>query len=364
MRVLLLSRYGDLGASSRVRYLQYLGDFQERGWTVEISPLFSNAYLQALYAGRGRFRETVRGYLRRLYALLRARKFDVLIIEKELFPFLPAWFERVLAQLNVPYVVDYDDALFHRYDLHRRAVVRGLLGRKIDAVMRHSALVIAGNEYLADRARAAGAQRIEIIPTVVDTDRYQAAAKRAEGPLVVGWIGTPKTSRYLQPLVPVFERLHRDLGVRFVAVGARAANFVGTPVEAWPWSEETEVSSIQQFDIGIMPLEDSPWERGKCGYKLIQYMACGLPVVASPVGVNREIVEDGRNGFLASATDDWMETLKELAGNGEQRAAMGAHGRRKVETWYSRAAQAPRVIDVMREAAEKPENRIDRKGQG
>lgn len=203
MRVLLLSRYGDLGASSRVRYLQYLGDFQERGWTVEISPLFSNAYLEALYGGTGRFRETVVGYVGRLYALLRARKFDVLIIEKELFPFLPAWFERVLSGLGVPYVVDYDDALFHRYDLNRRAVVRAVLGRKIDAVMRHAALVIAGNEYLADRARAAGARSIEIIPTVVDTERYRPVAERVEGPLVVGWIGTPKTSYYLETLLPM-----------------------------------------------------------------------------------------------------------------------------------------------------------------
>lgn len=101
-----------------------------------------------------------------------------------------------------------------------------------------------------------------------------------------------------------------------------------------------------------MPLEDSPWERGKCGYKLIQYMACGLPVVASPVGVNKEIVEDGRNGFLASGEDHWAEALRALVGDGEQRAAMGVHGRRKVDTWYSRAAQAPRVIEAVRAVAD------------
>lgn len=351
MKVLLLSRYGSLGASSRVRYLQYLETFIAQGLTVEVSPLFSNDYLQARYAGRGRLRATVRGYLRRLYALLRVRKYDALVIEKELFPFLPAWFEQVLAQLNVPYVVDYDDALFHRYDLHSQAVVRRLLGRKIDAVMRNSALVIAGNEYLADRARAAGAQRIEIIPTVVDIERYQPAAKRAGGALVVGWIGTPMTSLYLQPLMPVFGRLRRDLGVRFVAVGARAADFAGTPVEAWPWSEATEVSSIQQFDIGIMPLEDSPWERGKCGYKLIQYMACGLPVVASPVGVNREIVEHGKSGFLAEGMADWEQLLRYvLIMEAPERRAMGRIGREKTEAWYSRQVQGARIIQFIREA--------------
>jgi glycosyltransferase involved in cell wall biosynthesis len=352
VRVLLLSRYGDLGASSRVRYLQYLGDFEAQGWTVEVRPLFCNAYLEALYAGHGRWRETVWGYVQRLIALFQARQFDILIIEKELFPFLPALFERLLARLGVPYVVDYDDALFHRYDLHSRAVVRRLLGRKIDAVMRNAAIVVAGNEYLAARARSAGARRIEIIPSVVDTKHYQPTASRSGGMPVVGWIGTPKTSHYLEPLLPVFERLRSEMPVRFVAVGAREADLGGMPVEAWHWSEETEVSSIQQFDIGIMPLQDSPWERGKCGYKLIQYMSCGLPVVASPVGVNKEIVIEGQNGYLAETLDDWLEKLKTLLQMPPNiRAEVGKSGRETVETRYSLQSQAPRVLKAVAEAA-------------
>lgn len=351
MRVLLLSRYGDRGASSRVRYLQYLDDFEAQGWTVEVSPLFSNAYVEALYAGKGRARETVRGYARRLYALKQARQFDVLIIEKELFPFLPALFERLLARFRVPYVVDYDDALIHRYDLHSRAVVRRLLGRKIDAVMRKAAVVVAGNEYLADRAREAGARRIEIIPTVVDTERYQPAMKSSDGMPVVGWIGTPKTSRYLMPLLPVFEKLRNEMPVRFVAVGALESDFAGTPVEAWPWTEESEVPSIQQFDIGIMPLQDSPWEKGKCGYKLIQYMACGLPVIASPVGVNAAIVDHNQNGFLASSEKQWANFLKELSFDNDKRASMGLSGRQKAQSLYSRSSQSPHLIHLLREAA-------------
>ncbi len=351
MRVLLLSRYADLGASSRVRYLQYLDDFEAQGWSVEVSPLFSNAYVEALYSGRGRWSHTMLGYVKRLLALIRARQFDVLVIEKELFPFLPALFERLLPRLGAPYLVDYDDALFHRYDLHSRALVRRLLGGKIDAVMRHAAVVVAGNDYLAERARAAGARRVEIIPTVVDTERYRPPSTRAGGPPVVGWIGTPQTSRYLKPLLPVFERLRREMPVRFAAVGARELDFAGTPVEAWPWSEETEVASIQQFDIGIMPLDDSPWERGKCGYKLIQCMACGVPVVASPVGVNAEIVEHGRNGFLATGGDDWYVALSKLLTNHEDRCEMGGKGRRKVESWYSKSVQGPRLVEAVRSAA-------------
>lgn len=351
MKVLLLSRYGSLGASSRVRYLQYLNYFRANGLEVEVSPLFSNAYLKALYSGRGRLCEVMAGYAGRIKALLHARHYDVLILEKELFPFLPATAERLLRTAGVPYLVDYDDALFHRYDLHRNSFVRLLLGRKIDAVMRNAAVVVAGNSYLADRARKAGAKEVEIIPTVVDIERYKPAACRPEGAPVVGWIGTPKTSHYLFPLISIFEQLQRMMPVRFVAVGARSEDFAGTPVEAQPWSEETEVAAIKNFDIGIMPLGNTPWERGKCGYKLIQYMACALPVVASPVGVNSEIVIHGENGFLADTMNEWKQSLEQLLRMDKAtRAIMGSVGRTRVERWYSLQAQAPRFLQALRKA--------------
>lgn len=349
MKVLLLSRYGALGASSRVRYLQYLSYFREQGVDVSVVPLFSDAYLRSLYEGGSRSREVVFGYMRRILTLLQARRFDVVIIEKELFPFLPALAEGLIRVLGVPYVVDYDDALFHRYDLHSNKLVRGLLGRKIDVVMRHAAVVVAGNDYLAERARQAGARRVELIPTVVDPHRYQTRQVPPNETPVIGWIGTPKTSRYLQPLLPVFKALQARMPVRVVAVGARPEDFVGTPVETLPWSEGTEVQSIQQFDIGIMPLADSPWERGKCGYKLIQYMACGVPVVASPVGVNAVIVKPGENGLLAR-DDEWEQQLKTLLQNPELRRSYGARGRQDVEEWYSLTVQAPRLLAVLRSA--------------
>ena len=351
MKILLCSRYGGQGASSRIRYLQYLPYFRSQGAEVTVVPLFSDDYVRALYEGGARRQEVLVGYWRRLRALIGARRFDVVIVEKELFPFLPAVAERLLRVMGVPYVVDYDDALFHRYDRHPSALVRALLGRKIDAVMRHAAVVVAGNDYLADRARQAGAPRIEVIPTVVDTERYQLRPDVEAATPVVGWIGTPMTSRYLRPLLPVFEALQEEMPVRFVAVGARPEDFVGTPVETRLWSEETEVESIRQFDIGIMPLEDSPWERGKCGYKLIQYMACGLPVVASPVGVNQTIVIPEENGLQADTPEAWKHALRELLQAGEPiRRSMGQKGRQRVEEWYSLKAQAPRLFNTISEA--------------
>lgn len=344
MKVLVLSRYAREGASSRVRYLQYLNAFKEHGFEVEVSPLFSNAYVRSIYSGKRRISEAVKGYASRLLAVLKARKYDLLIIEKELFPFLPAWFERLLYRNRIPYIADYDDALFHRYDMHPNRFARMLLKNKIDTVMQHASTVIAGNAYLAERAKAAGAPRVAIVPTVVDTRHYLPSKKKTEGPCVVGWIGTPGTSHYLHPLLETFAKLQQEFDVRFVAIGAGEEDFSATSIEIAPWSEATEVSSIQEFDIGIMPLADTPWERGKCGYKLIQCMACAKPVVASPVGVNAEIVESGVNGYLAETPVDWARYLRLLLSDSDARSRMGAAGRDKVVKEFSLEAQAPRFI--------------------
>ena len=349
MKVLLLSRYGSLGASSRVRFLQYLPYFKTQGAEVSVMPLFSDDYLKALYSGQSRWRRVLAGYVRRIGALFRAGRFDVLIVEKELFPFLPAVAERWLSAVGIPYVADYDDALFHRYDRHSSVWVRAALGRKIDVVMRHASVVIAGNDYVAEHARQAGTRRIEVIPTVVDTQRYQPRGGPPNEIPMIGWIGTPYTSRYLKPLLPVFEALKARMPVRVIAVGARSEDFAGTVVETMPWSEETEVASIQQFDIGIMPITDTPWERGKCGYKLIQYMACGIPVVASPVGVNTKIVRSRQNGLLAH-DGEWEQKLATLLRAPELRRTYGVRGREDVKGSYSVKAQAPRFLNVIREA--------------
>ncbi len=351
MKVLLLTRYDRLGASSRVRAFQYLPYFDAVGWQVKAVPFFSNAYLEKLYSEKPRWAEIVRAYWRRIGWMFTAGRYDLLWIEKELFPFFPAAAERLIERRGIPYMADYDDALFHRYDKHPSALVRALLGRKIDAVMARAALVVAGNNYLAERARSAGAKRVEVVPTVVDVNRYAdgGSIQKSQGPLVVGWIGTPQTSGYLLQLKRVFQSLQAKFDVRFVAVGAGGQGVGNLPVVAWPWHENTEVESIRQFDIGIMPLADSAWERGKCGYKLIQYMACGLPVVASPVGVNREIVEPGVNGFLAENEEKWRQSLADLLADPALRGQMGRNGRQKVKSWYSLQVQAPRLESLLKQ---------------
>jgi glycosyltransferase involved in cell wall biosynthesis len=347
MRILMLTRYDRKGASSRVRSLQYVPFLKKKGWQVKVRPLFSDAYLEALYGKGGRGKIVLLGYLRRLLDLARAKAYDLIWLEKELFPYLPAYAEYFLKVLGFPYVVDYDDALFHRYDNHRWWVVRTVLGRKIDMVMRHATLVIAGNEYLAQRARAARKQGVAVVPTVVDLDRYVKTKSKETHHLTIGWIGSPTTSRYLTQIAPVLTSVAIDQNVRIVAVGAAQDDLKGLPIDVWDWSEATEVESIRSFDIGIMPLPDEPWERGKCGYKLIQYMACCKPVVASPMGVNCEIVEHGVNGFLVSTQEEWIESFRLLKADPKLRRRMGEAGYQKVVKKYSLQVTAPRLAELL-----------------
>lgn len=352
--ILFLTKYGRNGASSRYRILQYLPWLEQAGLHCQVIPLFDEAYLVHRYqSGRGHVGDFLRAFLRRLAALIATRRFDLVVVEKEIFPYFPALLERWLGWLGRPYVVDYDDALFHQYDQHKSRWVRQLLGRKISHVMRGAQLVTAGNAYLADYARRVGAARVEIIPTVIDLERYPRtlATQPVSAPLTIGWIGSPTTAKYLQAVAPALVGVCAGGRGRVRLIGSGSVELPGVSVEVLPWDEATEVGELQQLNLGIMPLPDSPWERGKCGFKLIQYMACGMPVVASPVGVNSEIVEHGVNGFLAETPAEWERALRTLLANADLRQRMGEAGRRKVVERYSLQVTAPRVAELLTAAA-------------
>lgn len=354
MKLLILSRYDRQGASSRVRFMQYLPYLEAVGFEVELRSFFSNDYLPSLYAGKKPSSSIWRSYARRVNDLVQSKdRVGLIWLEKEALPWVPSVLEGNLMPSGIPVVSDFDDAVFHRYDMHRLKPVRTLLGRKFAHVMKNSASVFAGNAYLADYAGAAGAAAIEIVPTVVDVEHYQVKAKRDKGTEpVIGWIGTPSTWREcVEPFLPVFRSAAQTSGARIHAVGARMTSDEEAAIHFLPWSEEGEIEQINAMDIGVMPLPDTPWMRGKCGYKLIQYMACGLPVVASPVGVNAEIVEHGVNGFLAETPGDWSRALETLISNPELRLQMGTAGRKRVEERYSLQVYGPRVAALLSEVA-------------
>ncbi|MFK7915266.1 MAG: glycosyltransferase family 4 protein [Pseudomonadales bacterium] len=347
--MLALCRYGQAGASSRLRTLQYVSPLQDQNIQVSVASLLDDAYLARLYARRPVARMQVAiAYAHRLAKMLGALPYDVLWVEKEAFPWLPAPLEMLLRRR--PYLVDLDDAIFHRYDQHSSALVRHLFGRKLDQVMSRAAVVTAGNQYLAQRAVASGATDVRVIPTSVELRRYPVQ-QAAPAVFTVGWIGTPATAKFLLSIRGVLQHLHAQGGVLFRFIGAPADLALGVPYVAVPWSEATEAAELQRFSCGVMPLLDEPFERGKSGYKLIQYMACGLPAVASPVGANTDIVVANETGLFASTDAQWIEALSALRADGRWAMSLGQAGRSRVEALYSTATSSVALAQALHAAA-------------
>ncbi len=362
MRVLLLSRYTRQAASSRYRSYQYIPFLEQSGVTVTPAPLMGDDYVTGLQEGRERPGLGVLAALgRRLLDVLRSGRFDLVWLEREALPWMPPFCEWWLRRRGIPFIVDYDDAVFHQYDLHRSGAVRLLLGRKIDAVMRRAAVVVAGNEYLAARARRAGAARVEVLPTVIDLRRYRGRPHWSRPP-VIGWIGSPTTAEYVNIVAGPLERVCRRHGARVRLIGAPPGSAPDLDVEYLPWSEETEVEMMLHFSLGIMPLPDTPWTRGKCGLKIIQYMGCRLPCVASLVGSNPSLVAHGETGFLVRTEQDWEDSLDLLLEDGALRERMGQAGRARAEELFSLERAAPRLLEILREALDA--SRGDRKCAG
>ncbi|MDP2966409.1 MAG: glycosyltransferase family 4 protein [Pelolinea sp.] len=346
-RLLVLPRYTSKGPSSRVRFYQYLPYLEEAGFIFDVHPFFGDAYIDALF---NRDPQNILGiissYFHRVFTILKSSRYDLVWMQYELLPFIPYWLENIFLKRITKLVVDYDDAVFHNYDQHRICGVRIILGGKISKIMRSAQVVVAGNHYIADYATQSGAKRVVILHSAVDTKRYQVSKTHSGSVIKIGWIGSPVTVKYLESLRPIFERCLSEK-MKLVIVGGGLPDALrGLPIENISWSEESEVQSIQSFDIGIMPLADSPFERGKCGYKLIQYMACGIPVIASPVGINTEIVDHGKNGFLASNENEWLEALTKLKADATLRQYMGRNGRKLVEEKYSLQVCSTKLISA------------------
>ncbi len=347
MKVLYLTKYSRLGASSRMRSYQYFPLLEAQGISVQVKPLFGDAYLHQLYNGKKPKGIIIKSYLKRLATLFTVFSYDKVVIEKELFPYFPAVFEFLLSKLGVKYVVDYDDAIFHNYDLALNPAMK-ILKNKIRQVMRYAHTVTAGNSYLADYAIASGARKVQIIPTVIDSSRYQLKDGAVSDHVVIGWVGSPTTLKYLKAIAPVLKDICQQQQVKVQIIGGKAGIGLAEHEEVIEWTEASEANLIRNFDIGVMPLEDSPWEKGKCGYKLIQYMGCGLPVVASPVGVNVDIVKPGYNGVLATTAHEWLNALTAYIADAGLRKQQGKNGRQLVDEKYNLKVAAATLVDVLK----------------
>lgn len=350
MRVTYFSKSSSVGPSSRYRVFQFLPQFQAEGIDCRVAPLFGDTYFSILEVRSRALRICLKipyvcaRFLTRLGTLLMLRRQDLVITEGPLFPYAPPVLERLLRRLGHRIVVEMDDAIY---------LTPGHEA-KIPALLKLASGVIVGNERLAVYARQCSSN-VRVVPTVVDTDRFAPLAGRgvtsnshADDVITIVWMGLAYNLKYLNVLVPAVRALQAQYHVKFRVVCSHAPKLAGVDVEFRPWDFSREVTDLQDATIGVMPLENTEWARGKCGLKLLQYLACGLPAVASPVGVNSDILVNGENGLLAMTEDEWYVQLHALCRQPHLRARLGQAGRRTVESRYSLALWGPRLADVYR----------------
>ena len=353
MRVLVLLAYPRGRApGQRYRPEQWAPGLDKLGFKTDVVEVLSNAELNRLH-GRGSFVGKAFALLRgarRILPLVRDahRRWDVVILHRTLLPGGPPVLERALARSGVPIVYDFDDAIWVTKTTEANRALAWLKwsGKTatLCALARH---VVVGTDLLAEYARRFNS-RVTVIPPTVDVDRYKTRTHSARsGPVVLGWSGSPTTVEYLAVVSNALRRVAAKVPVRVRLMGADFP-LPGLDVTYRLWRPDIEADELQLYDVGLMPLVDDVWTRGKGAMKALLYMAVGVPVVASPVGVTPKVVQHGVNGLLAATEDEWVEHLLALAGDPQLRSKLGAAGRATIEQWYSPAVQVPRLAEVLR----------------
>lgn len=336
-------------ASARVRLAAFAPHLSAHGVDLSYRPALSDAEYRTITSQGGAARKAAvlsRGAIRLIAGNARGSRAGALLVHRLRFLTALPGIEPA-AHIGA---YDFDDALYVGSILPQNRRF-GWLKREAEhwaAYVSRARLVIAGNDTLAARAREQ-ARRVEVIPSCVDPTIQPTREHGDREVVTIGWIGSRSTSDDLKKVFPVIDRLNeKGLRARLVLVGAGPLELAAPWLEQRPWSQALESKELADFDVGIMPLPDNEWTRGKCGYKLLQYFAAGVPAVASPVGVNRRIVGEGRErGLLAAAPDQWSSCLEELIRDHQARAEMGAAARRFVEEEYSYQRWAPELAGVL-----------------
>jgi glycosyltransferase involved in cell wall biosynthesis len=335
--------------SQRYRFEQYFSYLEENGIQCDLSYLISEKDDQVLYRGGhylAKLRIFIKGILKRRKDLQAAINYDFIFIQREAFMTGSTYFERKLAKLNVPLIFDFDDAIWFE-DKGSHLGVLGKLKRpaKTADIIGLADIVLAGNAYLAEYGTKYSSN-VQIIPTTIDTNWYQPKVQSESSEVVIGWSGSFSTIKHFEQIIPVLLKLkgkYQDK-VSFKVIGDATYTHKELGIRGVKWQAETEVESLQEFDIGIMPLPDEEWTRGKCGAKGLQYMGLAIPAIMSPVGVNTEIIKDGVNGFLAGSDEEWHRKLEKLIEFPEFRSELGAAGRETVVARYSVEANKEKYL--------------------
>ncbi len=347
----------DTSPGQRFRLEQWEPILRESGVDIMYSPFETDELKKVLHTSGNvvhKMKAVMRNMNRRRNELNALDDYDLVYVFREAALLGPAWFERKIARSGVPLIFDFDDAVFVAY----RSPSNGYLSylkfpQKTGEICRLSAHVMAGNRYLADYAGKFN-QNVTIVPTTIDTEKYHLTKPDADkNKLTIGWSGSYSTVQHLDTIREVLRDLAKDEEFTLRVIGTPNYELDGVNIEALPWRSDSEIKDLSKIDIGLMPLPNDQWSKGKCGLKALQYMALGIPTICSPVGVNSTIITDGENGFIAGSKEDWIAKLKMLLHSKELRQRVGIAGRKTVEDGYSAKSQAPRVLEIFRSAANK-----------
>lgn len=334
--------------AARFRVWQFVNPLKNLGHDVKVRVIHPerNWLSSSQYKAVRNFHQRL-GSLKRLYSAIKliqsAGNFDVIMMNRDLIPetridFLETW----LSHQNSHVIFDFDDAIH-----------LGNRSKKLKKILPHFAWITPGNEYLASYARQLN-RCVTVWPTVVDTDYYQPVKARKPGPIRIGWSGSRSTIAYCLPLLKnIMVQLAKTEDFEFIVI-AEVPPILDWPGVKWryiPWTSQTEVKGLQEIDLGLMPLKDEPFERGKCGLKAIQYMGVGIPTLVSPVGVNKSIVLHDEIGFHCSNDEEWLQSLGLLIHNPKLREEMGRAGRIQAEEHYSIKSLLPKMQDVFEKVA-------------
>lgn len=338
----------DTAGSQRFRHELYFDALKAEGIHVQVAAFWSSkAYslLQKKGSALQLLLQTVLGMLGRVELLWQIRRFSLIYLHREATPFGPPWVEVCFRLLGKRWIFDFDDAIWTTDRVKELRLLRTLKWRsKVQYQLKYAKLVFAGNAYLKSYADAYQG-RVEVLPTVVDTDRFILPSNRQKRDVpVVGWTGTHSTLAYLERWLHVLRAVYEQhrFVLHLICNIRPALQF--PEVRYTIWSPESESLDLEAFDLGIMPLPDDPWTRGKCGFKAIQYMSKGIPAIASPVGVNEVIIQHRHNGMLASTEQEWKEALLLLLNDATLRGTMGKEARNTIERHYSKQAVAPLFV--------------------
>lgn len=341
----------------RFRFEQYLDYLEENGYEWELSNIISEKDDVLLYQKGKYLQKAIIGFkswLKRWKDARRANDFDIIFIFREALLTGSSLFERKFSQSTAKVIFDFDDAIWlPNVSAGNKALQVLKKPSKIDTIIHYADVVFAGNKYLASFAEAF-CKDVKVIPTTIDTNYHIREENSSTDKLCIGWTGTQTTLKYIEPLKQVFVELQQKYGnkIYFKVICDQPWDMQGIDLVNEKWDKASEIEQLASIDIGVMPLTEDAWSLGKCGFKGLQYMAMESAAILSPVGVNKEIIEDGKNGFLAETLEDWKRTLTLLIEDEELRKKIGKEGRKTVKERYSVNAYKPMYLRYFNELTE------------